>query len=100
MPGRCSPPSSNAPAVITPTTVAVIGGGASGTLAAAHLARLAGRRWPTVQLLLVDPAPPGEGVAYSTPDPRHRLNVPASGMSAWPDDPEHFLRWVRRHVAA
>jgi uncharacterized NAD(P)/FAD-binding protein YdhS len=98
MPGRCSPPP-GASAVITPTAVAVIGGGASGTLAAAHLTRVAAARGTRLELLLIDPVEAGQGVAYSTPDRRHRLNVPAQGMTAWPDDPEHFLRWVRRHVA-
>jgi uncharacterized NAD(P)/FAD-binding protein YdhS len=83
----------------TPTTVAVVGAGASGTLAAAHVARTAARTGAVLDLLLVDPQPPGPGLAYSTTDPRHRLNVPAKGMSAWPDDPPHFLRWLRRHVS-
>ena len=83
----------------TATTVAVVGGGASGTLAAAHLAEAAARAGAAVDILLIDPRPPGTGLAYGTTDPRHRLNVPAKGMSAWPDDPDHFVRWLRRHVA-
>jgi uncharacterized NAD(P)/FAD-binding protein YdhS len=38
----------------------------------------------------------GEGVAYSTRDPLHLLNVPAGKMSAWPDRPDDFLAWARR----
>jgi uncharacterized NAD(P)/FAD-binding protein YdhS len=83
----------------TPTAVAVIGAGASGTLTAAQLARSAARADAAVDIILIDPAPAGQGLAYSTTDPRHRLNVPAKAMSAWPDDPGHFLRWLRRHVA-
>ncbi len=83
----------------TATTVAVVGGGASGTLATAHLAEAAARAGTAVEILLIDPQPPGAGVAYGTTDPRHRLNVPAKAMSAWPDDPGHFVRWLRRHVA-
>lgn len=82
----------------TPTTVAVIGAGASGTLTAAHLARRAAQAGSHLDVVLVDPAPPGTGLAYSTADPRHRLNVAARGMSAWPNDPAHFVRWLRRHV--
>src|SRR5215207_4615200 len=78
--------------------VAVVGAGASGTLAAAHLAAIAASVTP-VEILLVDPDPPGRGLAYRTTDPRHRLNVPAKNMTAWPEDPGHFLRWLRRHVA-
>jgi len=83
----------------TATTVAVVGGGASGTLAAAHLAEAAARAGAAVDIVLIDPRPLGTGLAYGTTDPRHRLNVPAKGMSAWPDDPNHFVRWLRRHVA-
>ena len=37
-----------------------------------------------------------EGAAYRTPDAGHLLNVPASDMSAWPDQPDDFLEWARR----
>jgi uncharacterized NAD(P)/FAD-binding protein YdhS len=77
--------------------VAVVGAGAAGTLTAVHLATEA-RRGDPLHLLLVDPAEPGRGVAYSTPDPRHLLNVPAGGLSAYPDQPEHFVAWLRREV--
>ena len=33
----------------------------------------------------------GHGVAYSTREPAHVLNVRAEVMSAWADDPEHFV---------
>jgi uncharacterized NAD(P)/FAD-binding protein YdhS/tetratricopeptide (TPR) repeat protein len=78
--------------------VAVVGGGASGTLTVVQLARAAEAAGRRIDVLLVEPHRPGEGLAYSTRDPRHRLNVPAKGMSAWPDDPEHFLRWLHGHV--
>src|SRR4051794_29892801 len=80
--------------------VAVVGAGAAGTLVAIHLADRQARTGAVpFDLLLVDPASrPGRGVAYSTTDPRHLLNVPAQGMSALPGRPTHFLDWVRREV--
>jgi len=38
----------------------------------------------------------GLGIAYSTRDPAHVLNVRAEVMSAWPEDPEHFVRVVEQ----
>src|SRR4051812_48214863 len=83
----------------TTPVVAIVGAGASGTLTAAHLATAAAAAATPVEILLVDPDAPGRGLAYRTTDPRHRLNVPAKNMSAWPDEPGDFLRWLRRHVA-
>ena len=83
------------------TTVAVVGGGAAGVLTAAHLAR----RWPAgspLRVVLYDGGSrPGRGVAYSTTDPRHLLNVPAANMSALADSPTDFVQWLRdRHSDA
>ncbi|MFM7439804.1 MAG: FAD/NAD(P)-binding protein [Snowella sp.] len=36
----------------------------------------------------------GRGVAYSTHNIGHLLNVSAGNMSAFPDDPGHLLRWL------
>ncbi|UJA21047.1 hypothetical protein HJD18_13045 [Thermoleophilia bacterium SCSIO 60948] len=79
--------------------VVIVGGGASGTLVAAQLLRRhrAGR-------LLVSVVEPrgvlGPGLAYSTGDDRHRLNVPAADMGALPRDPGHFVRWANSRGAA
>src|SRR5271168_2255134 len=71
--------------------VAIVGGGAAGVLAAVHLRR----GTPDAQITLIDASGrPGCGAAYGTDDPTHLLNVPAPRMSAWPDDPEHFSRWL------
>lgn len=76
-----------------PIRIAIIGGGVSGTLLAIQLLR--GARSPLHILLVERRGEFGRGVAYSTRCPDHLLNVPAAGMSAFPDDPENFLRWLR-----
>jgi uncharacterized NAD(P)/FAD-binding protein YdhS len=69
--------------------VGVVGGGFSGTLLAIHLLR------GGAEVTLIERAPRvARGVAYSTPHADHLLNVRASGMSAFPDDPSHFVRWL------
>jgi uncharacterized NAD(P)/FAD-binding protein YdhS len=77
--------------------VLVVGGGAAGTLVALHLVRTAGRRSTGCDVVLVDPVDLlGRGVAFGTSDEQHLLNVPASGMSALPEDPGHFVAWRGR----
>lgn len=81
--------------------VAIVGGGFSGTLVAAHLVRRASEGRHPLHVVLCDrQATFGEGPAYRTPDPRHLLNVPASNMSAWPDRPTDFLDWARERDGA
>jgi uncharacterized NAD(P)/FAD-binding protein YdhS len=73
----------------------IVGAGAAGTLTAARLLDEAARRRVAIDVTLVDPrAEVGRGVAYSTSDERHLLNVPAYQMSAYPEDGEHFLCWL------
>ena len=67
--------------------VAIVGGGFSGTMLAAQLARRGIK-----SLLIEGGGRTGLGTAYSTEEPAHVLNVPAEGMSAWPDEPGHFAR--------
>jgi uncharacterized NAD(P)/FAD-binding protein YdhS len=77
--------------------VVVVGGGASGALAALHLARRATVAGVPLTLHMVEPGQLAQGVAYSTSNHEHRLNVPAAGMSARPDAPGHFVQWLRDH---
>lgn len=87
--------SSESPAAGGPV-IAVIGAGASGTIAVVHLLReAAGRRVPLRIALLDQHGRPGRGQAYSTTHPGHLLTSPASDMSALADDPGHFTRWVQ-----
>jgi uncharacterized NAD(P)/FAD-binding protein YdhS len=75
--------------------VGVIGAGAAGSVVALHLLRELTASGTTADLVLIDPAERGRGVAYSTTDQRHLLNVPAGRLSAFPDEPGHFLAWAR-----
>jgi len=67
--------------------VAIVGGGFSGTMLAAQLAR---RGIST--LLIEGGGRAGLGTAFSTEEPAHVLNVCAEGMSAWPEQSDHFAR--------
>src|SRR3954447_22864877 len=77
--------------------VVIVGAGVSGSLTAIGLLR----RWESarpLRLTLVERTGDyGRGVAYSTPDDQHLLNVAACGMSAYPAETDHFLDWVRGH---
>jgi uncharacterized NAD(P)/FAD-binding protein YdhS len=69
------------------TAVAIVGGGASGTILAAQLARRG------IRSILIDGSGRmGRGVAYSTMEPAHLLNVRAEGMSALAGEPDHFAK--------
>jgi uncharacterized NAD(P)/FAD-binding protein YdhS len=70
--------------------VAIVGAGFSGTLQAINLLRHKGPR----ATLIERGARAGEGLAYGAADPTHILNVRAANMSAFPDDPGHFVRWL------
>jgi uncharacterized NAD(P)/FAD-binding protein YdhS len=73
--------------------VAIIGGGFSGAVLAS---RLLDREDAAFSVALIERAPVrARGIAYSTQESCHLLNVPASNMSALGEDPNHFLRWVR-----
>lgn len=74
-------------------TVAIIGGGASGTLTAIHLLSLGGGK-PFRLVVVESGGSVGRGVAFSTPDSSHLLNVCAGQMSAFTDEPTDFARWL------
>jgi uncharacterized NAD(P)/FAD-binding protein YdhS len=86
------------PTRVSRSSIAVVGGGAAGTLTAARLIDEAGRRHRAIEVILIESRPTaGRGVAYSTDDNRHLLNVPVRRMSAYPEDSEHFARWLADH---
>jgi uncharacterized NAD(P)/FAD-binding protein YdhS len=80
------------------SSIAVVGGGAAGTLTAARLIDETGRRHQPLEVTVIEPRDLlGRGVAYSTADNRHLLNVAARHMAAYPQDADHFVRWLEAH---
>lgn len=80
------------------TRIAIIGAGFSGSLLAVQLLR---RFAPRALVYLIEKnAAFGRGLAYSTGNPNHVLNVRASRMSAFVDQPDHFADWLRRSAIA
>jgi uncharacterized NAD(P)/FAD-binding protein YdhS len=69
--------------------VIIIGGGFSGTMLAAQLAQRG-----LGSVIVEARGRAGRGTAFSTPEEVHLLNVPASKMSAWADQPGHFAEAV------
>ena len=75
--------------------IIVVGGGASGVLLACHLLRDPNN---AISVTLIEKRQAiGRGMAYSTAQPGHLLNVRAANMSAFADDPLHFCRWLAEH---
>jgi len=77
----------------TPTTIAIVGGGFSGSLVATHLLKTASQ--PLTIKLIERSHQIGKGIAYSTDTNCHLLNVSAGNMSAFAHDPGHLLRWLQ-----
>lgn len=74
--------------------VAIIGGGFTGTAIALHLANGA-RAGHEARIVVFEPRTElGKGLAYDTQEPTNRINVPASKMSLFPDEPDSFARWI------
>lgn len=75
----------------TTNRILIAGGGASGVITAIALIRRG------VDPQAIDMAEPrellGNGLAYQTRDPWHRLNVPTSRMSAIEELPNDFAEW-------
>lgn len=77
--------------------IVIIGGGFSGAAVAIELLRLAPNG---VRVTLLEPRQsPGAGVAYSTAEPTHRINVPAARMQLAGDEEGAFDHWYRHQPA-
>ncbi|MEH1843354.1 MAG: FAD/NAD(P)-binding protein [Nostoc sp.] len=79
----------------TPTTIAIVGGGFSGSLVATHLLKTASQ--PLTIKLIERSNQIGKGIAYSTDTNCHLLNVSAGNVSAFAHDPGHLLRWLQHN---
>jgi uncharacterized NAD(P)/FAD-binding protein YdhS len=78
------------------TKVAIVGGGASGTLTAIQLMKKLTVP-ATIYLFEKNPKLLYRGAAYSSELEYEPLNVHAGKMSAFNHLPDHFFQWVRRH---
>jgi uncharacterized NAD(P)/FAD-binding protein YdhS len=79
-------------------TIAILGGGFSGSMVAVELLRRACGR---VSVVLIERrSVPGRGLAYSTQFEGHLLNVRAKNMSAYASVPNHFVQWAQRHYSS
>jgi uncharacterized NAD(P)/FAD-binding protein YdhS len=74
-------------------TIVIVGAGFCGSALAANLLRSPGRR----DIVLIERGTSmGRGVAYASHEVPYVLNVPAGRLSVQPEDPLHFLRYVRQ----
>ncbi len=79
------------------STIAIIGGGFTGAMLAVQILQKAG---DGDQVVLIERSTvPGRGVAYGTQFDGHLLNVRARNMSAYPDVPDHFVKWAQQHYS-
>ena len=97
-PGRLPPPRRIGPSHSRRRpVVAIIGAGFSGTMAAIHLRHVLP---PDHVIYLFDRTGRfARGPAYAATDAPHLLNVRSVNMSALPDDPGHFERWLAAQSA-
>jgi uncharacterized NAD(P)/FAD-binding protein YdhS len=79
-----------------PFHLAVIGGGATGSLALLKAVTLSDPH--PMQITMIEPsAHLGLGRAYSTRIESHLLNVPVKKMSIFQDSPDDFYQWLLTH---
>ena len=77
------------------TSIAIIGGGFSGLMSTVHIFKNA--KTPVHLHIINSGNEFPRGVAYSTICDWHVLNVRAFNMSAFPDEPNHFINWLKHH---
>jgi uncharacterized NAD(P)/FAD-binding protein YdhS len=81
----------------SPRTIAIVGGGFSGTTVAANLLRLP--TWGPARVVLIERTRRiARGIAYADREYKYLLNVPAGRMSANPREPLEFLEFAKRRL--
>lgn len=76
-------------------TIAIIGGGISGTLVVLNVLKQS--QVPVSILWFDDKNSFCKGLAYSSQNNEHLLNVRASNMSVFVDESEHFVSWLLKN---
>jgi uncharacterized NAD(P)/FAD-binding protein YdhS len=77
--------------------ILIVGGGLSGSMLAAQLLRLPGKR----RILIVESRSElGRGEAYSATELGHTLNGNAARMGVDPDNPDDLTQWLGDYIAA
>ncbi len=78
-------------------TIAIVGGGISGTLTVLNCIK---QSKSPLHIIWFDAKNQFcKGLAYSTIDDQHLLNVRANNMSVFTDEPTHFTNWLNNHSA-
>jgi uncharacterized NAD(P)/FAD-binding protein YdhS len=77
------------------TPILIVG---SGFAAAAAVVHLVDHGIPCKSLTVVGPGALGAGQAYGCVSPFFRLNVRPDIQRLWPEEPDHFPDWARRHI--
>lgn len=72
--------------------IGIIGGGFTGTMTAVQLIDKSTE--PCEIILINERETLNKGIAYNPYSDKHLLNVIAGKMSAYPDNPDHFLEWI------
>lgn len=76
-------------------TIAIVGGGISGTLTVLNCIK---QSKTSLKIIWFDAKNQFcKGLAYSTSDEQHLLNVRASNMSIFTDEPTHFVNWLSQY---
>jgi uncharacterized NAD(P)/FAD-binding protein YdhS len=75
--------------------LAIIGGGISGTLTVLNCLK---QSKTALSIIWFDTHYQFcKGLAYSTTNDHHLLNVRAANMSAFAEEPQHFVNWLKQH---